>query len=469
MASTLSLSSNIDVNGIVQALMDVERQPLTRLESRAAGIRTTISEVGRLQSALSTFQDATRDLKDADTWGVATATTSDDTAVNVSASSGALQGSYAVQVNQLASHQTIVSTPLADGEAVIGGGQLTIELGTADGGFTPAPDSTPFTIDIAAGATLEDVSAAINAADVGVGASLVTDSNGTRIMIRSESSGESAAFRITGTADGSSGSALDLAALSYTPGQADGTVIATEQAANAQFLLNGLALESESNRPENVLDNVAFSFSSVTEAPVEIDIVSDAEAIRENLDTFVSAYNELNGLIREQTRYDQATDTAGPLQGNSTVLMIQSQLRSLVGLALPEEATGDSDEAFSRLTDIGIEVQRDGSLRINDDRYEVAANNPSRLQALFASGGVEPETHGFARRFDTLVTDLLSVDGAITVATDTLNRREDLIQDQQERLERRLADIEERLLRQYTNLDANLSQLNSALNTVSNL
>lgn len=469
MATSIGLSGSIDVNSIVQALMDVERQPLNRLESRASGIRSTISEVGRLQSALSAFQDATQDLKDTDTWGAASGVSSDEDAVSVKAGSGALQGSYALQVDQLASHQTIVSNPLADGQAVIGGGQLVIEIGSVDGGFTPDPEGTSIEIDIAAGATLEDVSAAINAADAGIGASLVTDSNGTRLMIRSSDSGANAAFRLTASADGSSSSALDLTSLAYTPGQADGTVVATEQATNAQFQLNGLALESETNRPENVLENVAFNFSAVTTAPVEIDIVSDGESIRENLDTFVSAYNELNGLIREQTRYDEATGTAGPLQGNRTVLMVQEQLRSIVRLTLPEAATGDGENAYSRLSDIGIEVQRDGSLSIDDGRFELAAVNPSRLQTLFANGGTEEEEHGFARRFDTLVTNLLSVDGAVTGATDTLRRREDLIEDQQERLERRLIDIEDRLVRQYTNLDATLAQLSSALQTVSGL
>jgi flagellar hook-associated protein 2 len=149
--------------------------------------------------------------------------------------------------------------------------------------------------------------------------------------------------------------------------------------------------------------------------------------------------------------------------------MVQEQLRSIVRLTLPEAATGENDDAYSRLSDIGIEVQRDGSLSINNDRFEVAAVNPSRLQTLFANGGTDEDAHGFARRFDTLVTNLLSVDGAVTGATDTLRRREDLIEDQQARLERRLVDIEERLVRQYTNLDANLARLSSALQTVSGL
>ena len=40
--------------------------------------------------------------------------------------------------------------------------------------------------------------------------------------------------------------------------------------------------------------------------------------------------------------------------------------------------------------------QRDGGLRINDSRFELAAANPERLQALFANGGADTSLHGFA-------------------------------------------------------------------------
>lgn len=467
-AITINTSGSLDVNGIVSALMEIERVPLNRLETNAQGVRSTISEIGRLQSALSTFQDAARQLKDADTWQLAMGTSSDEAAVGISATSGALQGSFAVQVNQLASHQTLVSAALGERTAVIGGGSITVQMG--------APGSDPITIAIEPGATLEDVSAAINAADAGVGASLVTDSSGTRIMIRSSSSGLNQSFQISATADGSGQGGNTLSALAYTSGQTGGTMTRTQEAANALFELNGLALESATNRPEGVLENVALTLSAVTDKPIEIEVASDQEAIREQMDVFVTAYNDLNSLIQSQTRYDAESQTAGPLQGNRTVLMIQQQMRDIIRTTLPVSDSGGGAELdptqalqYTRLSDIGLEVQRDGSLSLNASRFEVAATNPKRLQAMFGATGADINGDGFARRFDTLVSNLLSVDGAVTGATDTLRRREDLIESQQDRLNRRLDEIEARLVRQYTSLDSNLAQLNGALQSVSQL
>ncbi len=468
MATSISgIGGAIDVNAIVSSLMEIERQPLQALQQRASGLRTTISEFGKLQSALDKFQGAARDMSSLTTWRAATASSADDGAVGVRAEGGALQGSYAIKVNGLASHQTLVSNPVEAKTEVVGGGTLTIQMGSVDGGFVADPERPAVQIPIAANSTLEEVSQAINSAGAGIGASIVTDENGSRLMIRSSDSGAEQAFQVTATADGTSAGLMSLTDFAYVPGQVGGSVQRTQEAANATFELNGLALESATNTPEGVLENVTFTFKKETDAPVDISIDSDSESIRERMDAFVTAYNELNALIQNQTRYDSASGVAGPLQGNRTVLRVQSQLRDILRTALPENP-GDPD-AYSRLSDIGLEIQRDGSLQIDDSRFELAAVNPDRLETLFANSDADTSLNGFGRRFDTVVSQMLGVDGAITGATDSLRSREDLIEDQEERLNQRLEDIERRLIRQYSSLDANLSQLGGALASLNQL
>ncbi|MEZ5649162.1 MAG: flagellar filament capping protein FliD [Burkholderiaceae bacterium] len=469
MATSISGTSGaIDVNAIVSSLMEIERQPLQALEQRASGLQTTISEFGKLQAALDKLQSASRDLSSLTTWQAATASSADDTAVGIRADGGALTGSYSVKVTGLASHQTLVGEPVPDKQATVSGGTMTIQMGSMAGGFVADPERAAIDIPIPAGATLEEVSAAINGADAGVGASLVTEANGTRLMIRSTDSGEDQAFQVTVADIGLAGQDLALASFAHTPGAGGpGAMTESQQAANATFELNGLPLESKTNSPEGVLENVTFTFKRITASPVDVSIDSDGETIRASMDAFIEAYNQVNGLIREQTKYDSATGKAGPLQGNRTVLRVQSQLRDILRTALPENPA-DVD-AYQRLSDIGVEIQRDGSLNLNDSRFELAAANPERLETLFANGGVDTALHGFARRFDTLVGQVLGLDGAISGATDSLRERQNLITDQEDRLNLRLADIERRLIRQYSALDANLSQLGGALASLNQL
>ena len=461
--ATITASSNIDVAGIVSALMDVERQPLQRLETKAEGLRSTISEFGRLQSSMDALSAAADALTEAKTWGAATGVSSDDTAVGIKAASGALMGNYAVKVNQLASPQTIVSGALDDKNSVIGGGSLTIQFAADEDGVVP----DPFTIDIEAGATLEEVSAAINAGNHGIGASLVTDAGGTRIMLRSSESGEAQAFQVTATADGT-GVGASLADLSYTPGQAGGTMQATQTASNAKFELNGLALESASNEPEGVLENISLTLRKVTASPVDLEVQTDSESIREKLDTFITAYNATNSLIREQTSYNAETQTAGALQGNRMAIMAQSRLREIVSGTL-SGAEGEDAPALSRLHDIGIDIAQDGSLSLDASKFEVASASRSDITRLFAGNGLDGSSKGFASQLTDIIENLLGTDGAISGATESLRAREQDIEDQQSAWEVRLESIEARLLRQYTTLDANMAVMQSALSQVSTL
>lgn len=471
--SSISTGGTIDVNGIVSSLMEIERQPLQRLEERATGLRSTISEFGRLQSAMDKLQTAADALNQGETFRAATAGSSNEDAVGISATAGALQGNFSVKVNELASHQTIVSQELDSAESVIGGGTLSIQFGTFEGGFAPDGDREPLQITIQAGATLADVSAAINSADTGIGASLVTDAEGTRLMLRSSESGKEQAFALTGTSDGT-GEGFSLADLSYSPGQAAGTVQATQDAANAQFELNGLALESTTNKPEGILENVTLTLKQKTDTAIDVEVSSDGEAIREKMDGFIEAYNELNSLIRTQTGYNAETQTAGALQGNRMVLLAQSRIREIVtgqleGVEVTPGLNGETTPALTRLTDIGIELGRDGSLSLNESKFETNGSNMNRLNALFSARGGEDGDDGFARQLDSALSNLLGADGAVTGATDTLRARERDIEDQQERFERRMADIETRLIRQYSSLDSNLAVLQGAFQQVSQI
>src|SRR5690606_18824109 len=122
--------------------------------------------------------DAARALTRSDSWKAASATSSDDGFVQAAARSGAITGSYSIEVLSLASRQTLASTSYAAPDTVVGSGTLRIQLGTLSAGgtsFTPDAERPETSITIAAGATLAQVRDAINSAGAGVTASLVAD------------------------------------------------------------------------------------------------------------------------------------------------------------------------------------------------------------------------------------------------------------------------------------------------------
>ena len=461
--SSIGMGGMIDVNSIVSQLMSVERTPLNLINSKIKGIDTKLSEVGKLKAAMDKLRSAAVSLSGAGNWSAAKASSAQPEAIEATAAAGALTGSYALRVDALAQHQTLVTAPVADGNALVGGGSLTITFGTGDGGaFVADAEREPVQVLVPAGASLAQVRDAINGANAGIGATLVSDQAGTRLMIRSAESGESQAFRIDAADDGSGAGGLGLGSLAYAPGATGGAVTRLQTAANAQVEFNGLALSLASNNASDLIENVSFNFRQVTPAPVTIDIGTDGEAVRAGLDEFITAYNELNSLVRTQTAYDPATRTAGALQGNQTVNMMQSKLRAIMGSTVEGIDVG-------RLSSAGIEVQRDGSLKISDDKLSVALADPKQVQDLFAANDTQAGVFGIGRQVRGLLDDMLGMDGAITGATESLKARREIFEGREERLQNRLTLVEARLIRQYSALDASLAQLNGSLAAVVNI
>ena len=148
MASITSagLGSGLDVESIVTKLVSLEKQPITDLQSRTDTIKSQISEYGKIKSAFSAMRDAAAKLANPTTWSALTATSSDTTMATVIDGAGSGAGSYALDVANLASAQSLSSKGFAN-NATVGSGSMTIELGqwsgTNNSTFTSKDGATP--------------------------------------------------------------------------------------------------------------------------------------------------------------------------------------------------------------------------------------------------------------------------------------------------------------------------------------
>ena len=457
----------IDVAGIVSQLMTIEQQPLVKMQQNLSGIQTKLSAWGKVQAAVSNLRDATRALTRNDTWQARKAASSDEASIAATGGGSAAAGNYSLSVQSLAQSQSVVSRTFAASDTIVGGGTLQIQLGSVDAArttFTADPERLT-TVTVAAGATLADIRSAINNSDAGVSASILDDGTGKRLVLTSRESGQSQAFQIAATEAGEQGAAgLSSFAVSATaPSGANGTQ-RTQLAADAKLTINGLPITGSSNKLDGVIEGVTLNLKKVTATPVEISVGSDQEATKASLDKFISAYNDLNKVLADQTRYDAASKTAGVLQGNSVAVRIQQQIREQM------RSTVDGD-ASSSLSAAGFDIAKDGTLSVKAEKMTALLSDPAKLRQLFA--GTTPvtgqPTNGVARLLDARLTSYLDPQGAITSATDSLHSREDSIEKQQERFETRLSAIEARLTRQYSALDVNLSRITSSFSAIQGL
>ena len=457
--SSIGIGSGLDINSIITQLVAVEKVPLNKLKSEASSLQTKLTTYGKVQSYLSALREASSVLTRTDTWGATTGTSSDPTAVAVTTSATTKTGNYTLEVQRLASAQSNATATFANADTVVGSGSLRIELGTWGAGqtsFTPKPGATAVNIAVAApGATLAGLRDQINAAGAGVTASVLSDATGARLVLRSTATGASNGFRIGVTdSDGNNTDAAGLSALAFDPSVGVTTMPQALAAANAAATLNNLPISSESNTLSNVLDGMSLTLMKVTSAPVQVTAAQDNTSMRKALDTFVSAYNDLNKLLADQTKYDAATKAAGGLQGDSAAVGIRAQMRAMIG------TTSTASTLFTRLSEIGFDVKLDGSLTLNDTKVNNALANVAETKKLFANSDLlVPGNNGIATQMRALADRLIGVDGTVSTRSEGLRKRIDLNSHRQDLLTDRIAQVEKRLRAQYTALDKTMGQL----------
>lgn len=466
--TSLGIGSGIDLNTMLTQLVALERKPLEQMRAEASKLQTKVSSFGQIQSLVSRLQDAANKLKgtaSSGVWSQSVAKSANDQVVSAVSGSSAAPGSYSVSVTSLAAAQTVSSaTPFVDASALVGAGTLTLEIGSWDAGRTAftakAGGAATPPITVTAEDTVATVRDKINALGAGVTASLVTDANGTRLALRSTATGAVNGFRITAADDdGNNADAAGLSRLAYDPpGGTLGTLFG-QAGANAVANINGVPIESATNELAGVVEGLTLRLRGTSATPVDVDVSADREAITEAVKNLASAYSDLAKYIGEQTKYDATSKAGGPLQGDSAVGNVLARLRSVINSASGASA------AFARLSDVGLELQRDGSLAVDGAKFDKALGDLAGLQKAFAhSDPLDAANEGFARRFATLTTEMLAVDGSLTTRTEGLRKLITQNGEKQSRLEDRVERYQARLVQQFTAMDSNLARLN-ALNS----
>lgn len=458
-SATSSSSNLLDVQSLVSQLMAVERQPIDKLNAKITTDQTQISSWGTISGLVSTFQTAIQSINS----GVQgfSAASSNTSAFSATAASNSVPGTYSVSVSQLAQSQNLVATGQASDTAAIGNGTattVTFDFGTISGGtlssgtysgaaFTSNGSGTKsITID-STNNTLQGIRDAINAANMGVTATIVNDGSGTpyRLSLTSSSTGASNSLKIT--TSGGDGTINSL--LGYDPAGTQ-NLNQTAAAQNANLTVNGIAITSSSNSVTNAVQGVTLALSNVTSTPSTLTIAHDTSTITSAVSSFVDAYNALYGQLKSRSSYGSATTSAGALAGDGTVHTMQDQLRNIFN-------TPASGGTMTYLTQIGVSFQTDGTLKLDSTQLNSAmTSNFSDVANLLSS------STGFATRLDTWATSALqSGDGLIASATSSLNTAITGYNNNINSLEARMTILQAQYTTQYSNLNMLLISMNS--------
>lgn len=426
MLSAAGVGSGLDIEGIINQLMVLERRPLNALEARKDEYNAELSAVGRLKSIVSSFQSAMKNLKTTDAFEVYTASSDDEEVFTVTANSAASVGTLDIQVTNIAETHKMGSVVFADTDTTVVGGagdQVTLSIGT-----------TSFTVDVS-GMTLGDIRNAINDAtdNVGVSAVIVNETDTEHYLVLTSDS--------TGIAN--------TIGLSFTGGVGTTLGMTTINAAeDAQLLLDGTyTVTRPSNTITDAVDGLTLNLKSESTSAVTLNIDRDVASVTASVQSFVEAFNEIRSTI-DSLR-------TGELQADSTLRTIESGIVNI--LNVPRDGLVGS---YKVLSQVGLTIQKDGSMGLDTGKLESAINTDFRsLAELFANDNV-----GYVYQLESLLNEFLNADGVLDNRTDGINARLGRVDDQIANMEFRLGRIEERFRQRFSALDALMGQLTATSN-----
>ncbi len=259
-----------------------------------------------------------------------------------SASSTAAAGSHTIVINQLAQTSSNASTAISNANDALSG-TLTIQ------GHTFNVDSSDNDT------TLATLSAAINSADIGVSASVITDSSGSRLSIVSGTSGAAGQLTISSSLTGASSGSITFPSTSGEVGQ------------DAQLTVDGVSISSPSNTVSNAIPAVTFQLLATSTTAVQVQIVDDTTSIGTAVSSFVSAYNTVIKDINTQEGNDSSGNPE-PLFGSPVLAQLQQQLAGSL-------FTGAASGSIKNITQLGIGMNNDGTLTLDADTLNSVLNS----------------------------------------------------------------------------------------------
>jgi len=429
--TSLGVGSGLDLESLVTSLMAVEARPLTALQTKVASYTSKISSLGTLKSKLSALQTAAAAMKTAtgktalSTFASFTASTADTTIATATATTGAVAGTYTLNVTQLAVAQRFESGTFSSTTDTVGseGDTLIFDFATPDDEGNSR--SVTITLD-SSNNSLTGLRNSINNANMGVTATIVNGTNGPQLIFTGE---EGLDNEITLSGE---------LATQFTE---------KVSAQNAEFTINGIAATSSSNSASGILDGVTIGL--VKEGTTTLTVAADYSTnITSALNDFITAYNAANSTMTTMGAYDSTTGTAGALQGNQILRDSQTLVRNL----LYSTTTGGTS-AYQTLSDIGVTVGTDGSLSLDSSKLEGAlAADSSAVATLVTKIG---------ESYNSSLESTVGYSGKIKIATDSANTIIKELEERQEALELRLETIEARYRSRFTALDTLLSNLNN--------
>lgn len=486
------LASGMDTDEIIKKLMAAQRIPLNNLTQKKQLLEWKRDDYRTLNSKIFDLKNASLDMKLSSSYKVQKATSSQESAVTVTAGTNANDGQYSIKIETLATAASMTSGKLAVGTT------SATTLGTLGltGNETLAITGSGITesINVTTSMTVDELVTAVNGKSTTTGVKATYDATVNRLFF-------------TTAKTGANEIKLELSDTTGTPGVTLQSMLnvgigdlATAVGTDAKVYLNGSSTADSFSTNSFSVAGISFTVKQTTATAVDVIVTRDVDAVVDKIKKFVEKYNTLvddvnkelsekryrdfkpltteerEEMSEEEIKKWEEKAKSGMLRSDSLLTNGMSSMRS----ALASSIGGLPVSQLNNLTAIGISsvnltgstvsgsYLEQGKLYINESKLkEALTNKPDEVIALFTTDGATDDEDGFATRLNDKATALFA---RITDRAGTASSLEDKyelgkstkdINEQVTRLTRRLEDLEARYYKQFTAMETYLNKMNS--------
>ena len=461
---------------LIQQMLVLESEPKFRIEDEKRDLELTKSVMSDLDSRLSAFDSILEQFLDPLThpFDSRASSLADSTAFSVKVTDEAAFGSHSVQVERLASTDTRLSDKQTSANTsivgAVGSGTKSFDISVASP--TEADPDNRETISVSVNITgsndeevLEEIASAINSAmtaaydagtintDERAIASVINETSDTaRLSIRAGQTGYSNRINFESDPNGLL-SFLGIDSASVVSGDNGGQAVSVGTSEDtsdltSRFILDGLTIYRNTNLVTDAIDGVSLTLKETATSPTEFSVTPDSSGIEDEIKDFIEKYNDILSYIKSKSSIDADTGDRGTLASDSTFTSLRFNLRA----DMITQVTGQPDDAPTQITDLGIEVNSDGSLSLTDADALIAAieTDPDAVRTLFSG------SDGIATKLSERLDDYMGFNGFIRNRTDLLDTQ---IRDRN----RQISDFDDALGRREERLRGEFARLQESI------
>ena len=434
------LASGMGTKEIINKLVQVERQPILDMQEEKMDLEESKNAWRDVNSRLDKLEDKLTQLKLSSTFNSNSTSSSNEDVATATATSAASEGEYQINVNQLAQANRLgATTKISDNDLALSDPE---NLGTSVEGDISI-NGNNITVD--ADETLSSLSTKINEAGAGVSSTII-DGN---LVLESNDTGLDNTISLSDNTNnllGKLGIDGDL------NDKTNDSVLQVAQDAEAE--INGITnITSSDNTFSDAVEDVNFSVKDTGSATISVS--QDTEKASSAVQDFVDQYNSVMDFMDTKLDYDAEEDTAGTLQGDSTLMRLQMRVRSMATKRVKDSGS------YNQLATVGIEVDRDGVMSFDSGELtDALEDSPDKVMNLFNAEQGEEGFDGVATRMDQYVDQLIqSNSGTIPSKLEFYDTRMENIDEDIADQERSLESTRQRYKEKFTAMETAMSEM----------